>query len=136
MRKSGILLSIASAALAGCLSTESQFNIPGAESSVDFIPDASICACSQIGDPCGIYQQCCGNLTCQGGSCVATVQPVCAGFGEVCSAALPCCVAPAPDGGWGQAVPPTPGCMMGTGSTGICTIGVNVGDPCGAGKWG
>jgi hypothetical protein len=118
-------------ALAACSSTQDKFD------GGTYPVDASICNCAGQGDPCGAQWTCCPNLVCSNGTCQTAPGQICAALGERCSATAPCCLTPAPDGGYPPGtVPPVPGCRANDAGFSTCFVGAQLGDPCGPSLWG
>ncbi len=127
-------LAVLVAALAAC----SGSNKKTTDAGVDSGPTAPV-PCSPQNSPCSGSgsASCCGNLSCQSGTCQETTPPTCAPYGALCSSSLPCCEPTPPPGGWpAGSVAPNLGCLVSDAGISYCFIGGQIGDPCSASTWG
>lgn len=106
--------------LVACSSSHPSATFPGTL-------DSGSCSCATTGESCDSFRACCGDLSCQNGTCQPATAPSCSALGQICSANVPCCQ---PSGGSKGSVA---GCRTVDAGYGICVVGTHPGDPCGVG---
>jgi hypothetical protein len=127
------LLAVVAVALAAC----SGGNKTKPDSGVADSGPTTLEFCIPQSSPCDAGTGCCGNLSCQSGTCQETTPAPCVPYGGLCSASAKCCEPTAPTGGWpAGSVPPNLGCLASDAGISYCFIGGQVGDPCSASTWG